>query len=592
MENDSGQTVLSESEVASAHWQRLAEEARAQVNRLEAALEQESEKLRLAIERLEQQARALESELERADKAESEVARLSAWAEYQSELNDALNSSQQRIALLEDQAQRSEELLQRTKVMLSVESDLVIGLRMELKETKLQLEQARGGAARAAPPEAETDDTRLRRLALQDPVTGLPNFHHGLRTLEQHLAGAARVGGLVALARIDIHRLRDLNLYLGTRVGDEILRQFATRFQAMAGSDCLLVRGRDDEFWLLLPCTSGGPVGLRKVTDQLTNVTGRLVVALKRPFEVEDHSVHVTIACGIAVGQGKDEDAGQLLECAALALAASKKDPGGPVVFYTPEMQEPIRARLARVPHLRQAVERQEFELFFQPIVELDSLQIQGVESLLRWNHPEEGHLLPGQFIDAAVESGVIVSIGEWVAKQVCQYSQQTEPYLWSMNVSAQELVQANFMRRITRAIEAAKLTHPEYLVVEVSESGLAGDSDRLLNSLHQLRQWGVRIAIDDFSFDRVSLRQLSQLDVSYLKISPVVTHQLDQPLYRNLVRGAVLTAECLGCKVVAEGVEKMEQLEALKELGCHWGQGHLLQPPADIEKIWGLLAL
>lgn len=516
--------------------------------------------------RIEQQAQALEAELERADAAEAEVARLTAWAE----------NWQQRIAQLEEQ-------LERAQGMLSQESDLVTGLRTELDEL-------RGAQQPAAPPEADSDEVALRRLALQDPVTGLPNFHHGLRTLEQYLAGAARVGGLAALARIDIHRLRDLNLYLGSQVGDEILRHFTSRFHGVVGPDCVLIRGRDDEFWLLMPCTSGGPVGVRKVSEQLSNVVGRLVVALKRPFDVGDHSVHVSVACGIAIGQGKEEDAAQLLECAGLALDESKKEPGGTSVFYAPEMQEPIRTRLARVPHLRQALEKQEFELVFQPIVELASLQVQGLESLLRWNHPEEGQLLPGQFIEAAVESGVIVSIGEWVARQICHYSQQAQPYLWSMNVSAQELMQANFMRRISRAIEGAELTHPEYLVVEVSEAGLAGDSDRLLGSLQQLREWGVRIAIDDFSFDRVSLRRLSQLDVSYLKISPAVTHQLQQPLYRNLVRGAVLTAECLGCKVVAEGVEQMEQLEALKELGCHWGQGHLLQPPASLEEVWGLL--
>ena len=521
--------------------------------------EEEIQKLQ---RRIEQQSQALEAELERADAAVAEVADM-----------------QQRIALLEDQVQHTEDQLQRAKVMLSVESDLVTALRLELKEARVERQPT-------PPPEADSADMAIRRLALQDPVTSLPNFHYGLRRLDQFLAA-----GVAGLARIDLYRLRDLNLYLGTQVGDEILRQFASRFQTVAGAECTLIRGRDDEFWLLLPCTSDGPMGVRKVSDQLTSVIGRMMVALKRPFEVGDHSVHVSVACGIAIGQGQEESAAQLLECAALALAESKKDPDGAIVFYAAEMQEPIRQKLARVPALRQALENGEFELAFQPIVELESLQVQGLESLLRWNHPEEGLLLPGQFIQAAVESGVIVSIGEWVAKQVCHYSQQTQPYLWSMNVSAQELLQANFMRRITRAIEAAELTHPEYLVVEVSEAGLAGDSDRLLHSLHQLRQWGVRIAIDDFSFDRVSLRRLSQLDVSYLKISPAVTQQLEQPLYRNLVRGAVLTAECLNCKVVAEGVEQMEQLEALKELGCHWGQGHLLQTPGSLEEIWQLLS-
>ena len=584
MDPDLHTSLRSESELALAQWQQLAEQARQRVMDLEMALHHERESHLAALGRLEQQGTALASELVRAEAAEEEVHRLTAWVEYHLDLGPAYEASLERISDLEGQQQRSQDVL-------AGDSQLISHLRQEISELRHELNRARDAAAAAvAPP--ETDDESLKRLAFQDPVTGLPNFHHGMRYLHLQLGNAAEVEGIVALARIDIHRLRELNLYLGTRVSDQILRQFAARFKGVLIPEAMLSRGRDDEFWLVISCTSGGPLGLRKVTEQITQIIQRLMVALTRPFEVGDHSAHLAIACGIACSQDQEE-AGQLLECAALALEASKQaEPAGKLVFYEATMQEPIRTRLSRVPLLRQAVQREEFELYFQPIVQLDTLQIQGVESLLRWNHPSEGRLLPAQFIEAALESGAIVAIGEWVARQVCQFSQQSHPYLWSMNLSAQELVQANFMRRFARAVEAAQLAHPEFLVVEISESGLASQSLRLTSALKQLRQWGVQLAIDNFSFDSLSLRRLEDLDVSYLKLSQEVTHSLETPLYRNLVRGAVLAADDLGCKIVAEGVEKMEQLDCLKELGCHWGQGHLLQPPANIGEIWSLLAL
>lgn len=572
--------------LALAQWQHLADQARLRLAHLEAALNQERENHVRALRRLEQQSSALESELVRAEQAEEEVARLQSWIEYHKELKPAYEAALERISSLEEKQRRSQEIL-------ADEEDHVAGMRQEIQQLREELERRKSLGAPAINPTLENDQARLQRLAFQDPVTGLPNFHHGLRYLQHQLATAARSDGLVALARVDIHRLRDLNVYLGTDTADEILRQFASRFQGVLGPDTMLCRGRDDEFWLVVCCSSGGPVGQRKVSDQLGHALQRLQVALKRPFEVGEFSVQVSIACGAAYCQGKSEEAGNLVEYAGLALTASKRaEPVGKLTFFESAMQLPIHTRMARVPALREALQNNQFELYFQPMVQLENLQIQGVESLLRWNHPEEGKLLPGEFIEAALESGVIVSIGEWVARHVCRYSQSTHPYLWSMNVSAQELMQANFMRRLTRAIESAQLAHPEYLVVEISEKGLSEQNERLTAALKQLRDWGIQLAIDDFAFNSVSFKQLQALEVRYIKLSQEVTHQLNNPLIRNLVRGAVLASHDLGCIMVAEGVEKMEQLDALKELGCHWGQGHLLQPPADIEDIWKLLAL
>jgi EAL domain-containing protein (putative c-di-GMP-specific phosphodiesterase class I)/GGDEF domain-containing protein len=554
-----------------------------ELERLRATLEQERSQYNRALQKLEVQSQALAGEMARAEEAEAEVARLSAWVEHHQQILPGYQASVQRLSELEERLARVNEILAR-------EEQQKEALRQEL--TRLRQGVPAPGGELLPGHSLSLGMSELQKLAFQDATTGLPNFHYGLRRLGQSLGQACETQGLVGLARIDVMRLRELNLVLGSQTCDEVLRQIGTRLAGVVGADNPICRGRDDEFWVLASCSSGGPLGQRMVVEQLTHIWQRFGVALRRPFEVQDHSLFLGFACGAVVLTAGTAEPGQILEMAGLALEASKQaDPAGRLVFYDPAMEAPIRARMAHVPLLREALERGEMELFLQPLVELESLQIQGVESLLRWNHPALGQLLPAEFMPAALESGSIVALGEWVIQEVCRYSQNTHPYLWSLNVSAQELVQAHFVRRLLKAIEGAELADCQYLVVEISERGLS-DYDRLEGALKQLRGRGIRLAIDDFSFDRVSLRRLQSLDISYLKISPQVTRALDEPLARNLVRGALLVAGDLGCKVVAEGVETMEQLQHLRELGCHWGQGHLLQAPGPVQDIWQLLAL
>ena len=562
-------------EVDESYW------VREELELLRATLEQERAQYNRALEKLTLQGQALAGEMARAEEAEAEVLRLSAWVEHHQQVLPGYQASVQRVAELEDRLQTVNEILTR-------EEQQKEALRQELT----RLRQGMPGRSIEAAPSVPTEMSELQKLAFQDATTGLPNFQYGLRKLTQSLAETTESQGLVGLARIDILRLRELNLVLGTSVCDEVLRQVGTRLAGVVGAENLICRGRDDEFWVLASCSSGGPLGQRMVAEQLTHIWQRFGVALRRPFEVIDHSLFLGFACGAAVVASDSLEPGQLLEKAGLALESSKRaDPVGRLVFYDAAMETPIRDRMKHAPLLREALERGEMELYLQPMVELQDLQIQGVECLLRWNHPTLGQLLPAEFMPAAMESGAIVAIGEWVMQQVCRYSQNTHPYLWSLNVSAQELVQAHFVRRLLKATEAAELSDLQYLVLEISERGLS-DYERLASALKQIRGRGIRLAIDDFSFDRVSLRRLETLDVSYLKLCPRVIGGLDEPLSRNLVRGAVLVASDLGCQVVAEGVETMEQLERLRELGCHWGQGHLLQAPGRLEDIWQLLAL
>lgn len=583
-------------------WGRRMEEARQQIARLEAGLRRETELHCNAILRIEELSEQVKSQQARAEFAEAEVARLEAWFEYRQELALDRQVTIRRITALEEELQRVRQEGASLRQQLATEVEQSSRAMLEVVDLKLELEKARQTPSAPAKPganlpqlvpepgEREDEQRHVQRLAYEDPVTSLPNFHLGLRYLEQQLQLSARGEGTLALLRVDLQRLRELNLVLGSGVTDEVLRLFARRCQACISGEQVLVRGRDDEFWFILAGPQRGPLGLKSVAEQASQVAQRLLGSLKEPFSVEDHSVTVQIACGIMVSQGKEEP-NQVVDCAGLALSASKVEPTRKPQVYQPEMQKPLRRRQERAPLLRQALQREQFELFYQPIVELKSRQIKAVECLLRWNHPVEGRMEPSEFIDAALESGVMVGIGEWVATQVCQLSQNQRQYLFAFNVSAQELLQSDFVKRIRQALQGAHMARPENLIVEVSETGLAGaDSDRLLAALKELKRWRVQLAIDDFSFDTLSLRRLQALEISFLKLSPEVTANLELPLYRNLVRGAVLAAESMGCKLVAEGIEMPAQMETLTQLGCHWGQGHFLRPPADSSELARLL--
>jgi EAL domain-containing protein (putative c-di-GMP-specific phosphodiesterase class I) len=229
------------------------------------------------------------------------------------------------------------------------------------------------------------------------------------------------------------------------------------------------------------------------------------------------------------------------------------------------------------LPQLQQALQEEQFCLRFQPIYDLKSQQIWGVESLIRWNHPRRGLLLPAEFLDVACETGFMVQLGEWAMVETCRVA-RTVQMPTAFNVSAQELMQADFVRKFTRAIELAQ-ARPESLIVEISESDLAGDNDRLGAALKELRRWGVQVAIDDFTFDTLSMGRLRHWNVNYLKLGAPLVNSIDGSRGLSVARTAIVAAESLGCKVIGEAVSTPHQLEILLELGCQLGQGDYLSP-------------
>ncbi len=529
--------------------------------------------------------RQLEEALHARDAMESELisARLEA------------KQAQEKLALIRDEPTHIASLRQ----SLEKEVELSTRLTSENVDLKLALEIAKASNLVEPAPEpepapmetlpAEVDDGREvvdpYVLAYHDQVTDLPNFRSGLNKLQYELEKAERGESSVAVVVMDIESLRDLNVYLGHAITDEVLERFARQIRPLLASEDKLFRGRDDEFWLVLPVEARGPLGMKKCAEYASELLKRLYTELQAPFELEDYRVTLSLASGLACSQGH-ESAQEAIEKALLAVKNAKRLGRGRASVYLMELEKPIRVKMELIPQLRQALNRGQFELRFQPIYDLSQRTVKAVESLLRWEHPLNGLIEPSVFLEAACESGLIVQIGEWVAYNVCHLCKSYKNLQWALNVSAQELIQADFLERLQKAVESAQLSRSDGLILEVSESHLLNDSEQLAMTLKGLGRCKASLAIDDFSFDHLSMKRLQTLGAGFVKLGGHITQNVDEPVFRSLIRGAVLAANQMKMKVVAEGIENQNQMDALIELGVHWGQGYHLGAPVTLEEL------
>ena len=446
------------------------------------------------------------------------------------------------------------------------------------RDEKLSAELVEAQRALKTAP-AEPVDDELQRLAFQDPLTGLPNLALATRFLEQELERARQGGSTVVLGVFDPDRMRSINLTLGSDTGDELVKGLAERLKSRLRPEEVLARGRDDEFLVVTTLPAGGGEGLSAAQQAALGLGQRLLAELQSPLVGKSHQLQMSGACGLVVSQGQ-EDLRLVMERALLSVRRAKREGRNRMQLYAPSLEEGGRRRLQLAQQLQQALELEQMGLQFQPIVELATGKVWGVEALLRWNHPHLGTLEPSQFIDIALESGLIVPLGEWVVAESTKMAAQLELLHLSLNLSAQELMQADFVRRFTKLLELSHVTRPDRLILEVPEKEFGVEADRIANSLKELRRWGIQVAIDDFTFDSLSLRRVQQLDVGHIKLDQVIVHHLDNPLCEGLARAAVQVGTNLKCRIWAEGIETPTQLQQIKALGVQLGQGNALCPP------------
>lgn len=431
----------------------------------------------------------------------------------------------------------------------------------------------------------------LAYLAYHDVLTGLPNRAHLLDRLDAALQ-AARLHPQerVAVVLWDVNRFRNLNDTFGRQVGDNILRELARRFRAAwpDGTDVARITG--DQF-------AGVIGGIREPTEIVHLLERTAMTALAEPVQVRGHALLLAVTAGIAVSDGLGEDADTLVRNAEVALRKAKRN-GSPYLFYGPEMNERIAHALMLENRLRQAIERDEFVLHYQPKVCAASGRVAGLEALLRWHDPEGGLTQPAEFIPLLEETGLIVQVGMIAIRRALADARNwraqgvTVPRI-AVNVSALQLRQDDFVPTLGQVLAAEAAAHGEAaLDLEITESMLMTDLDAQVQRLSQLREMGVEIAIDDFGTGYSSLGYLARLPVGALKIDrSFVSTMAEQSQSLTIVATVVSLAHSLRLRVIAEGVEQDAHARLLREMGCDELQGYLISRPLPARSVPAFLS-
>jgi diguanylate cyclase (GGDEF)-like protein len=420
--------------------------------------------------------------------------------------------------------------------------------------------------------EQRQNEARIHHLARHDALTDLPNriqFLEEMGTIEMAIARGERA----AVLWIDLDHFKAVNDTLGHAMGDAVLKQVSARLWGTSRETDVLARLGGDEFALLLKPIDG--------PREAALVAERIVKAIGTPFNITGHQIMIGASVGVALAPGDGSTTDALMKNADLACYRAKSDGRSTYHFFEPGMDAALQRRRSIEAGLRTALAQKELRLAFQPLVGLAENRITCFEALLRWEHPERGAISPVEFIPVAEETGLILSIGEWVLREACHTAAAWPGKVRvAVNMSPVQFKNPRLFETVQAALGEARLS-PDRLEIEITESLLLTDSEQTLETLHRLRDLGVRIALDDFGTGYSSL--------SYLRSFPFDKIKIDRSFMRDLSRKgdslAIIKAiiglgHSLGMELVAEGVETEEQLNAVREQGCNEVQGFLFSPP------------
>ncbi len=423
----------------------------------------------------------------------------------------------------------------------------------------------------------------IEHLAYHDPLTGLPNRALFMDRLIVALAQAARSQQKVAVFLIDLDRFKEINESLGHASGDQVIRAVADRVARFVRTQDTFGRFGADEFGFLIQ-------HLREVEDA-ARLAQKILEVLRAPITVAGQELFLTASVGISFFPSDGTRAELLVRNANTAMIRAKQCGGDCPRIYAADMNDRALEKLALENLLHKALANDELVLHYQPLVDLESEQVFGVEALLRWRHPYRGLLLPSEFISIAELSGLIVPIGDWVLQQACRDLRRLQEnlgpdFLVSVNLSARQFQQPNVASRVRRAIESAGI-RPASLEIEITETNAMQNAEATAETLRDLKKIGVSLSVDDFGTGYSSL--------DYLKRFPIDTLKLDQSFVRDLgddsgdaaiATAVIAMAHSLGLRVTAEGVETERQLGVLRAEGCDRIQGHLFSAALDLESL------
>ena len=425
-------------------------------------------------------------------------------------------------------------------------------------------------------------EAKLRYDAGHDTLTGLANRAAFLQKLEQVIQLQKRDRNyLYAVLFLDLDRFKVINDSFGHLVGDSLLILVGERLKTCVGEPDTVARFGGDEFVILLP-------DIKEVTAA-TSIADLIVVQLRRSFQLRNgYEVFIEVSIGIAFGNESYDRPEDLLRDADVAMYNAKNAGKGRYVVFDPAAQTSMLARLQLENELRRGIKRQEFCLYYQPIVSLVTGQVVGFEALVRWTHPERGLISPGLFIPVAEETGLINALGLWIFDEACRQlaswrSQFPKvPLILNVNLSAVQLKQGNLIEQIEKNPWGMDIFQGS-LKLEITESCLLETNQDLLNKLQQLKALGMHLCIDDFGTGYSSLSRLHEFPIDTLKIDRSFVKRLDTSNGNaEIVRTIILLARNLEIDVVAEGIETIDQLNRLQFLGCELAQGYLFSRPVD----------
>jgi diguanylate cyclase (GGDEF)-like protein len=483
---------------------------------------------------------------------------------------------QSKIAVFIDLAKKNLQLQFQKEELAMLNRDLQLQQMEDLKRINLALQ--------AEIVERRQAEERAHELATRDPLTGLLNRRSLTEHLEHAMGRAARQGEELALLFLDMDRFKAINDTLGHDAGDELLRQMADRLSsAVRGSD-VVARLGGDEFVVLmegLPCYTAA-----------AEVAKKIVKTTSLPFNIGTQQVRTSVSVGISLFPQDGDTTHTLMRSADLAMYHAKQERRGSVQFFHEELNARLIERSQLEQELQHALENDEFELYYQPKVDVTSGRVAGVEALLRWHHPRLGLLSGGQFMQAATDTGQVVPIGEWVISAACaqarlwQDSDQVFPNLpIAVNIAIPQIY-ADLPEVIYRALRKHDVP-PSSLQLEITESLLIRDVEKATSVLKEISESGITIAIDDFGTGYSSLSVLKALPIDILKIDQSFVRDLGKDLGDNAIVAAIVNmARALALRVVAEGVETREQLTILRELGCDEHQGYFYSKPLPADEL------
>jgi diguanylate cyclase (GGDEF)-like protein len=427
----------------------------------------------------------------------------------------------------------------------------------------------------------------LSQLAYRDPLTNLPNrilLHH---QLQEALKQAKRHQQAVAILCLNLDRFKVINTTLGHTTGDLLLQAVSTRLTAWVRQGDTVARLSGDEFSVILTNITQ--------TQEVIDLVQELLDRLSEPYHLNDQEVSIRVSIGITVYPEDDSSIDKLLNHADTAMRWVKQNQSSNYQIYNAQMDQLAAERQLIETGLAHALERSEFQIYYQPQVNLITGRIIGTEALLRWHSPEFGFVSPEKFIPIAEETGLIVPIGEWVLRQVCAQAKVWQTSNWlpmrvAVNLSARQFKHKQLIETITQVLQQTGLD-PNLLELELTETSIMEDVEVTVATLHALKAMGIQISVDDFGTGYSSLNYLKRFPIDTLKIDRSFVQDITTDANDAAIATAIIAmAQSLKLKVIAEGVETEDQLNLLRKHGCHAMQGYLFSRPIPAPEFEQLL--